>query len=66
MDYLARNIKDSYNQKTVLVNSNRTSGSTVMFFSLLIVWGIMVAAYRLMWKLMGSCLEDIPGQLPII
>lgn len=47
MDYLERNIKDSYNQKTLLVRTP-TQGSTVMFFALLLFWGIAVIAYRMM------------------
>jgi E3 ubiquitin-protein ligase DOA10 len=48
MDYLERNIKDSYNQKIVMIQPARVQGSTVMFFALLIFWSIAVAAWRLM------------------
>ena len=48
MDYLARNIKDSYNQKTALVPTSQTQGSTVLFYALVIFWGIAVVAYRMM------------------
>ena len=47
MDYLERNTKDSYNQKTVLVHAPQ-QGSTVMFFALLLFWGIAVITYRMM------------------
>jgi hypothetical protein len=48
MDYLERNIKDSYNQKTVTIQPVRTQGSTVMFFAMLIFWSIAVVAWRMM------------------
>jgi hypothetical protein len=48
MDYLERNLKDSYSQKTTVIAPAQTKGSTITFFVCLIFWTIAVIAVKLM------------------
>jgi hypothetical protein len=48
MDYLERNIKDSYSQKTTVIDTAQTKGSTITFFVCLIFWTVAVIAWKLM------------------
>lgn len=46
MDYLERNIKDSYNQKTVLTTASNIQGSTIIFWMLLVFWSLAVTFWK--------------------